>query len=214
MALWDDVKKNLVEWYTLTSEKTTEAARIGSRRWDKFGISRDIERQFSELGSLVYNGLKEEREDLLAGEEIQDLVRRIENLEEELQRKNQEIEDIREEYRREKHRAQSAAASGAEDPAAGPGAESSAGADGTEDAGEFPAGVDGVQADPAAAAQEESPNIITDPILDHGGEDSAILVEPEEEDSPGEDPGDDLGDDSDEEPIEERPEDDSRDKKD
>ncbi len=98
MALWDDVKGNLVEWYTLTSDKTTEAVKIGSRRWDKFGISRDIERQFSELGSLIYVGIKDEKEDILAQEEVLGLIQRIELLEEELKTKGQEIDTIKAEY--------------------------------------------------------------------------------------------------------------------
>ena len=65
MSLWDDVKQNLSEWYTVAADKTSEVAKIASRRYDKFGISRDIERQFSELGSLVYNGLQEGREGIL-----------------------------------------------------------------------------------------------------------------------------------------------------
>ncbi len=116
MALWEDVKKNLVEWYTITSDKTTEAARIGSRRWDKFGISRDIERQFSELGSLIYVGLKEGKEDILVGEPVVELVRRIENLEEELSAKGQEIDDIKAEYAK-------AASAGGADTTTGPGSD-------------------------------------------------------------------------------------------
>ena len=65
MSMWDEVKKNLTEWYSVTSDKTSEVARITSLRYDKFGISRDIERQLSELGNIVYTGLKEGREDLL-----------------------------------------------------------------------------------------------------------------------------------------------------
>jgi len=95
MSLFDDVKKNLMEWYAVTSEKTTEVARLTSRGYDKFGISRDIERQFSELGSLVYNGLREGREDLLTDAGVTSLVARIEGLEAELNAKNAEMEAIR-----------------------------------------------------------------------------------------------------------------------
>ena len=144
MALWDEVKKNLVEWYTLTSDKTTEAARIGSRRWDKFGISRDIERQFSELGSLVYVGLKDENADVLQSDSVVELVQRIETLELELASKGEEIDDIRAEYAK-------AAASGGEDQVVQPNAE---------------------QGDPVTET------VITDPVLEVGTEDSAILVEP------------------------------------
>ncbi len=98
MSLFDDVKKNLVEWYTVTSEKTVEVARVSSRKYDKFGISRDIERQFSELGSLIYNGLNAGRTDLLTDEGVAALVERITGLEAELRAKDHEIDGIRDEY--------------------------------------------------------------------------------------------------------------------
>ena len=103
MALFDDVKKNLIEWYTVTSDKTNELARVTTRRYDKFGISRDIERQFGELGSLVYNGLKEGREEILADQAVGVLFERIKGLEEELRRKDEEIDSIREEFAARKH---------------------------------------------------------------------------------------------------------------
>ncbi len=137
MPLWDDVKKNLVEWYSTTSEKTTEIARTSSRRWDKFGISRDIERQFSELGSLVYSGLQENQADILAQEGVTNLVHRIKALEEELQLKTEEIEKLKQEYRQKKDAA-------------------------------------------ATVDDTEMETIITDPVLDSGQPESAILVEPME----------------------------------
>ncbi len=144
MALWDEVKNNLVEWYSFTSDKTTEAVRVGSRRWDKFGISRDIERQFSELGSLVYVGLKDEDDAVLEGEPVLELMRRIESLETELALKGEEIEDIRAEY-------------------------SKAAAAGGEDQVDHPDGDD---------PRPITETVITDPVLEVGAEDSAILVEP------------------------------------
>jgi len=98
MSLFDDVKSNLVEWYGVTSDKTTEVARVSARRYDKFGISRDIERQFSELGSIVYNGLKAGADDTLGTEAVRHLVERISELEAELRLKDNEIDDIRQEY--------------------------------------------------------------------------------------------------------------------
>jgi hypothetical protein len=133
MSLFDDVKKNLVEWYTISSDKTAEMARVTSRRYDKFGISRDIERQFGELGSLVYNGLKEDRMDILDDPAVQALMQRIRGLEEELNAKNEEIEKIKKEFSQRRTQA----------------AESAAGA-----------------------------SVMTQPALDEGAEESAILVEP------------------------------------
>jgi hypothetical protein len=102
MALFDDVKKNLMEWYNVTSEKTNELARVSTRKYDKFGISRDIERQFGELGSLVYNGLKAEREDILDDQAVGVLFEHIKGLEEELMSKDEEIDSIRDEFARKK----------------------------------------------------------------------------------------------------------------
>jgi len=155
MSLFDDVKKNLVEWYSISSEKTAEVAKVTTRRYDKFGISRDIERQFSELGSLVFNGLKEGRGDLLEDPGVQALFERIKGLESELSLKNEEIERIHREYSEMRQKA-----------AAGGGAASE-------------------EADSAPEAPEV---ILSQPILDKGSEDSAILVEPvvvdvEEDDS-------------------------------
>lgn len=144
MALWDEVKTNLVEWYTLTSNKTSEAARVGSRRWDKFGISRDIERQFSELGSLIYVGMKEEQDDILESEPVLELTRRLESLEKELALKTEEIDGIKAEYAK-------AASAGGADHVVTP----------EMDDDEF-----------------VTETVITDPVLEVGAEESAILVEP------------------------------------
>ena len=143
MSLFDDVKKNLVEWYGISSEKTAEVARVTTRRYDKFGISRDIERQFSELGSLVYNGIKEDRQELHQDPAFLALVERIKVLESELKLKSEEIDNIQREYTERRTRSAEPA------PAA-----------------------------KAAEAPETPETIISQPVLDEGGEESAILVEP------------------------------------
>jgi|GEM_PF-1569966 len=137
MSLWEDVKSNLMELYSVTSDKTSELARTGSRRWDKFGISRDIERQFSELGNLVYTGLQDGESDILEQDAVKSLVVRIGELEEELRLKTEEIDNLKRDYKRKK--------------------------------------------DAAATVEEtEMESVITDPILDAGSPESAILVEPVE----------------------------------
>ena len=134
MSLFDDVKNNLMEWYTVSSDKTAEVARITTRRYDKFGISRDIERQFGELGSLIYNGLKEERQELLADPAVRALLERIKGLEDELRLKNEEIDKIQQEFSQRRAR--------------------------------------------TAAAGNVGETVLTQPVLDEGGDESAILVEP------------------------------------
>ncbi|MCP4574179.1 MAG: hypothetical protein GY838_17595 [bacterium] len=116
MSIWDDAKKNLAELYTVTADKTSELAKVTSRRYDKFGLSRDMERQFSELGSIVYLALQQEQKDVLESPEVAALLARITDLEQELRRKEDEIEDIHREHAERK--AAAAAAGGADvDPA-------------------------------------------------------------------------------------------------
>ena len=103
MTLWDEVKKNLVDLYAVTSERTSELAKITSRRYDKFGISREIERQFSELGNLVYSSLKEGKTGILEDPALAALVKRVDELETELRLKDQQIEEIRKTYAAGKH---------------------------------------------------------------------------------------------------------------
>lgn len=119
MSLWDDVKKNIGDLYSTTADKTTEIARIQSRRYDKFGLSREIERQFSELGSIVYSGLQEQREGILDEPGIGRIVERITALEQELRRKDDEIDSIRREHAERKTAGRAAAAAAAAGAAGG-----------------------------------------------------------------------------------------------
>ncbi len=109
MALWDDVKKNMVEWYGVAADKTNELAKVGVRRYDIFGISREIERQFGEMGSLVYDALNEGRTDIADDPALQGMAERVRALEAELKAKEEEIETIR-------RRDEAAAAAGAAEP--------------------------------------------------------------------------------------------------
>jgi hypothetical protein len=95
MTLWDDVRSNLVTWYGAAAGKTNELAKVGSRRYDIFGLSRDIERQLTEMGSLVYTALQEGRTDFGDDPVLRGLQERISVLEAELVLKKEEIESIR-----------------------------------------------------------------------------------------------------------------------
>ena len=129
MPLWEKVKGNLMEWYGVAADKTEEMAKIGVRRYDRFGISRDIERQFTELGSLVYNGVSEGQQGILEQESLLTILSRIQELELELQHKEEEIDSIRSESQ---DRKAAAAQAGGEpellikDPALGQGSAESA----------------------------------------------------------------------------------------
>ncbi|MDY0109129.1 MAG: hypothetical protein RBT60_04280 [Candidatus Krumholzibacteria bacterium] len=95
MSIMDRVKLHLREWYSLAADRTGEMAKISVRMYDKYGISREIERQLSELGSYVYSAVAEGRMDFGADEAFQSAVARIQELEHDLTAKVAEIETIR-----------------------------------------------------------------------------------------------------------------------
>lgn len=118
MPMWDDVKRNLMEWYTVTTDKTVEVAKVTSLRYDKFGISRDIERQFSELGNLVYTALEEGRTATLGDPGVAAIVERLNSLEKELQAKEQEIGEVRSQHGARQNRERAATVDDLQDQAA------------------------------------------------------------------------------------------------
>jgi hypothetical protein len=95
MSIMDQVKLNLREWYSLAADRTSEMTKISVRMYDKYGISREIERQLSELGCFVYHAVEAGREDFVQDEAFQAAVARIQGLERDLAAKIQEIEGIR-----------------------------------------------------------------------------------------------------------------------
>ena len=133
MTLWEEAKRNLVEWYETAADKTGELAKVGVRRYDIFGISRDIERQFSEIGSHVYTALHGGRSDFTDDVVLQGLVVRVEALERDLKAKQAEIDAIRKAGRQESPHATEAAeaAVGGDEAAGAP--EGSEGAEGPRD---------------------------------------------------------------------------------
>jgi len=95
MSLWDQVKENFVELYSVAADKTGEAAKVGLRRYDKMGINWDIKRLMAELGGLTYNSISEGRNDIGQDPAVIDVIARIRELEAELLQKEDEIASIK-----------------------------------------------------------------------------------------------------------------------
>lgn len=95
MSLWEQVRANMSDWYAVAADKTEEMARIGVRKYDKFTISRDIERAFTDLGSHVYASVREGRTDFAHDVAVHDAVERLRTLELQLEQKEREIAVIR-----------------------------------------------------------------------------------------------------------------------
>jgi len=120
MSIMDQVKKNLREWYTLAADRTGEMAKISVRMYDKYGISREIERQLSELGSYVYHAVEDGRTEFSGDAEFQSWIDRIKSQEKDLEAKVEEIEEIRiQRQQKQEAREQEEAAAAAQAAAAG-----------------------------------------------------------------------------------------------
>lgn len=131
MSIMDQVKQNLREWYSLAADRTSEMTKISVRMYDKYGISREIERQLSELGGLVFHAAEAGRTDFAADEAFGAAIQRIRELQHDLLAKVEEIDSIRQQ-RQQKTAARQATAP------------DQAGAAGAEDEA-FPEGLDDLQ---------------------------------------------------------------------
>jgi len=100
-TLWDKVKKNLAEWYSVAYDKTDELAKIGKKKLEIAGINRTIEKHMLELGGKVYDLIAAENKgsEVADDEKVKELVEEIKKLEEQLKLKEEEIETIKKEKR-------------------------------------------------------------------------------------------------------------------
>jgi hypothetical protein len=95
-SLWDDIAKTIKEGVDTVVEKTEELTKIGKIKVDILNIKRNIEKNFTELGGRVYHVVVEEKKTQVAGDkEVKDIIESIKLLERELQRKKEELDNIR-----------------------------------------------------------------------------------------------------------------------
>ena len=92
MNLWEKIKKGFGAGVVTVTEKTDALSTIARLNWEKFKIQKSIEKEMNKLGGTVYQLHVESREkDLL--NETSDIVRKLNELEEQLQAKVEEIKE-------------------------------------------------------------------------------------------------------------------------
>jgi len=97
--LWGDIKKSLGEWAAKAADKagefTREAAdkaeevtKLGKVKLDIFQIKRDIEKQFADLGGMVYQLILDKKtKDFEKNENVKSCLTVIQELEKKLKEK-------------------------------------------------------------------------------------------------------------------------------
>lgn len=93
MNLWEKIKKGFGAGVETVSEKTDELATLAKLNWEKFKIQKSLEKEMNKLGGKVYQLHIEKREKELSIE-TEDIVQRLNTLEEQLQQKVKEIEEV------------------------------------------------------------------------------------------------------------------------
>jgi len=96
MDSWDDMKGNLSGWFDTAAHRTDRLARLGVRAYDRYGINRDLDRHFAQLGALVHRLLVEDP-DAVPGHDaaVRAEMGRIARLQDELSNTETEMDDLR-----------------------------------------------------------------------------------------------------------------------
>ncbi len=104
-SLLDSIRDGL----ELVVDKTEEYGKIGKLKVDIFGIKRNIEKQFTELGGRTFEILTGDGPKTVSkDEEVKKIVEEIQTLEKQLKQKEAEIEQVKEEKEKERQKRQAA----------------------------------------------------------------------------------------------------------
>jgi len=98
--------ENIRDGLELVVDKTEEYSKIGKLKVDIFGLKRNIEKQFTELGGHVYELITSNKTAIHNNEETKKIVEEISKLEQQLKEKEAEIEKVKEEKEKERQERQ------------------------------------------------------------------------------------------------------------
>ena len=103
--LWEKIKKTVKEGVATAAEKTEEYTKLGKAKLDVLTIKRKISKNFTELGGIVYDAVKDKKtEEALNSPEAKNLIVSLEKLEEELSEKETTFEDLKKKSEPEKQK--------------------------------------------------------------------------------------------------------------
>ncbi|NOZ62068.1 MAG: hypothetical protein GXO74_10340 [Calditrichaeota bacterium] len=99
MGFWDDLSNMFKRGVSTVAKKTDEYTKIGKLKVDIIGVKREIDKQFTMLGGKVYQLIAEEKNTKIASnEEVKQIIDAIKDLNEKLNQKKEELEQVRLEY--------------------------------------------------------------------------------------------------------------------
>jgi hypothetical protein len=93
--LWERMKKTVSELYTTASGKAVEGVNLGVKKLDEATLKRELSREFTGLGGRTYQLLKrEEAHAIPTDPTIKAHMTRLAQLEQRLEEKEREIQEI------------------------------------------------------------------------------------------------------------------------
>lgn len=101
--LWEKIKKSVMDGVTTAAEKTEEYTKIGKAKLDILAVKHKITKNFTELGGLVYDSIKDNKgDDLLKSDEITAVIKRLNELDEELAKRENDMDILTKKDKEEK----------------------------------------------------------------------------------------------------------------
>ena len=93
--LWGKIKSAVVEGAHFAKEKTEELSKIGKKKLDILQTKRNITKQFTELGGLIFEKCsKKDVKTVNITEEMREIVDKIKKFEAELEEREKELEEL------------------------------------------------------------------------------------------------------------------------
>jgi uncharacterized small protein (DUF1192 family) len=95
-SLWEDVKNAIVDGYVYAADKAEEVSQIGKAKVEILRLNRKIAHTMSEIGGRVFEFFENGDEAAVPGDkQVQDAVKEIGTIREEIRVLQQSIEDIK-----------------------------------------------------------------------------------------------------------------------
>ena len=99
MGFWEDFTAMFKKGVSVVAKKTDEYTKIGKIKVDIIAVKREIDKNYTQLGSKVYELLVQENNTKVASnEEVKETTDAIKALNEKLDQKKEELETVRQEY--------------------------------------------------------------------------------------------------------------------
>ncbi len=89
--LWDKIKKNLVDSFSIAIDKTEELTSVGRLKLEILQLEHRLDEKYAQLGRYIYRKMAESPEDILSDSQLTELRKEVKELEAQLNEKEKEL---------------------------------------------------------------------------------------------------------------------------